>query len=83
MTNGQGNLGSVELGTFLRETGAVSQVHEEFTTPHETHNEEDLLVGLEDVVHTNQEWVISLQQDIFFKLGAFDLVVLQDNIFPK
>lgn len=58
-------------------------MHEKLSSPYKAHDKENLLVRLENVVHANQEWMIGLKQDILFKLGAFDLIIVDDYVFPE
>jgi len=58
-------------------------MHEKLATAHKPHYEEDLLFGHEDVAHANQEWMVSLQQDIFFQLGGSDLIIVKNHIFAQ
>jgi hypothetical protein len=38
-------------------------MHEKFSTSNEFHDEENLLICLENVFHTNKEWMISLKKN--------------------
>ena len=58
-------------------------MHKEFTSPHELHDEEDLLLGLEDIAHTHEEGVVSLEQDVLLQLSGLYLVVLEDDVFAE
>lgn len=58
-------------------------MHEEFSSSDESHNEEDLLFSLENVMHANQEWVISLHQNLFFQFSALNLVIIYDDILSQ
>ena len=69
MTDSHRDLDSVEFRSVFTEALSVSQVHEKFASTNEPHHEEYLLVGHEDVAHSHEEWVISLQQNILLKLG--------------
>jgi hypothetical protein len=53
MTDSHGHLGRVELCSFLCESGAVPQMHKKFTSSDKPHNEEDLLLSLEYIVHAH------------------------------
>jgi len=61
VTERHGDLDCVEACALFWESGDLSQVHEEFSSAHESHDEEDLLFGLEDVAHAYQEGVVCLQ----------------------
>lgn len=81
MTEGHGNLNGVEAGTVLWEARDLAQVHEQFSTSDESHDEENLLLSLEDIAHANKEGMIRLQEDVFLQSRRFKLIVLHDNIF--
>lgn len=83
MANSNGDLGSVELGTFFGETGRISQMHEQFSSSNETHDEEYLRLSLEDVVHSNEKRMIRLHKDLLLELCALHLIVVQDHILTE
>ena len=58
-------------------------MHEQLTTPNEFHDEEDLKVGLEHVFHANKERMVSFLQDLLFKHGALNLIVIQNDILSE
>ena len=58
-------------------------MHKQLTTSDKLHNEEDFKIRLEYKLHTNKEWMICLLQDIFFKHGGFNLVIVQNDILPE
>ena len=74
---------SVEFGSLFWETGTVSKVHEEFTATNKAHDKKDFLFCLENVVHTNEERMIGLKKDILFKFCAFNLIIINYNVFPQ
>lgn len=49
VTNSHSHLDGVELGALLSESLSLAQVHEEFATAHEPHDEENLLLGHEHI----------------------------------
>ena len=83
MADGDRDLGRVELGSVFGETGAVPQMHEQFSSSHEPHHEEYFLVCLEDIVHSHQERMVCLEEDFLLELGAFYLVVVDDDVLPE
>ena len=83
MTQSHGYLDGIESGAVLREASHLAQVHEEFTTSDEAHDEENLLVRLEHVAHTNQKRVVSLQQDVLFQSRGLHLIILNDDILSQ
>ena len=80
ISNSQAHLHSVELSGVFGEAGALSQVREEFTTADEPHNEEDLGICLEHVFHSDEEGMVSHDQDVFLQFCRLYLVVLEDNV---
>ena len=70
----------IKLGSLLRELPSFSEMHEELTTSYEFHDEENLLVSLEDVLHTHQKGVISFLQYLFLKQSRLNLVVIYYDI---
>ena len=58
-------------------------MHEEFSTSYEFHDEENLLIGLENVLHTNQEWMISLKKNFLLQKSGFNLVVINNYVFSE
>ena len=83
MAQCHGDLDRVEAGTLLWETGHLSEMHEEFTTTDESHDEENLLLSLEHVAHTDKEGVIGLKQDVLFESSRLNLVVLNDHVLSE
>lgn len=83
MTECHGDLNGVEAGTLLREASHLSQVHEKFTATNESHHEENLLLRLEHVAHTDKEGVIGLEQDVLFESSRLNLVVLDDHVLSQ
>lgn len=83
MTQSHSNLDCIELCPILWESGHLTQVGEELSSSHESHDKEDLLVGLEHVAHTNEEWMVGLQEDIFLQFGRLDLVILNNDILAE
>jgi hypothetical protein len=83
VANGDGDLCRVESRTRLVKARHVAQVHEELAAADKAHHEEDLLVRLEHVLHADQEGVVRLEQDVLLKLGALNLVVVDDHVFAQ
>jgi hypothetical protein len=83
MTESHGDSHSVHFGLILGELLLPSEMHEELTTSDKLHDEEDLLIGLEDVLHADQEWVIRLQKDLFLKHGGLDLIVVKNDVLSE
>lgn len=83
MTYSDGDLSSIELRSLLREAGSISQVHEKLTTSHKPHDKEYLRLRLEHIAHANKEWMVSLHENLFLKLSALNLIVIEDDIFSE
>ena len=60
VSEGHSNLDSVKTGAIFWEPSHLSKMHEKLTTTDEPHDEEDFLLSLEDVAHSNKERMISL-----------------------
>jgi hypothetical protein len=67
MTDSQGDGKRVELGTLLRELPSLPEMSEELTTTDETHDEVELGVSLENVLHTDEERVVRLLEDLLLE----------------
>tara|TARA_B110000305_G_C19389422_1_gene613997 strand:- start:687 stop:1265 length:579 start_codon:yes stop_codon:yes gene_type:complete len=83
MTESHGDSHSVHFGLILCELLLPPEMHEELTTSDKLHDEEDLLIGLEDVLHADQEWVIRLQKDLFLKHGGLDLIIVKNDVLSE
>ena len=73
-------MNSVELGAIFGKTLGVSEMHEKFATTDKPHDEENLLVRHENVAHSHEKRMISLQQNIFLEFSWLNLIVVDDNI---
>jgi hypothetical protein len=67
MTDSQGDGKRVELGALLRELPSLPEMSEELTTTDETHDEVELGVSLENVLHTDEERVVRLLEDVLLE----------------
>lgn len=83
MSDGNSDLCGIETGSILCETGGCPQMHEQFTASHESHNEENLRLCLEDVMHANQEGMIGLHQNLFLELRGLHLIVVENDVLPQ
>jgi hypothetical protein len=83
MAESQSNCKRIELSSRFRELPGFSQMHEKLTTSDKLHDEEDFKVCLEHELHTNEERMIGLLQDIFLKHSRLNLVIIQNDIFPE
>ena len=69
MTKCQCHSKTIKLGSLFGKLPRLSKMHEQLSTPYKLHDEEDLEVSLEHVLHTNEERVVSLLQNIFLEHG--------------
>ena len=58
MTERKGNLDCIEPCIVFRESSNLAQMHEQLSSSYKTHDEKDLLIGLEHVTHSNQKGMI-------------------------
>ena len=85
MEMAQGNCSSdgIELSSWFREVSGFSKMQEQLSSSDKLHDKEDFEVCLEHVFHTNQEWMISFEQDLLLQKGALYLFVVDNHIFSK
>lgn len=62
------DLNGVELSSILVEPLRLPQMHEQFATADELHDEKDLLFSHEDEGHADEEGVIGFKQDVLLQL---------------
>jgi hypothetical protein len=55
----------------------------QFATANELHDEVELHISLENILHTNKEWMVGLLKDFFLELGGLHLVVVKNHIFAQ
>jgi hypothetical protein len=73
----------VELGLFFLEPSGLSQMCVQLTSTNELHDEEDLVLRLEDIFHSHQEWVMCFHENLLLKEGALQQVVVEKLIFSE
>lgn len=83
VSNGLDDLRSIEENGNLVESLLLLVNLVELTTLNEWHDEIKSHLVLKDVVHTNQEWVVALEHDLFFEDGAVNLVHLDKDILSN
>lgn len=83
MTKGESDGQRVKLGSLLGELARLAQVHEKLTTAHKFHDEVDSLVVLEHELHANEEWMISLLQNLLLEHRRLNLVELKDGVLTQ
>lgn len=59
----KGDLGGVKLGFRFSEASLLGKVFEELATLNELHDEVNSVLFLEDVIHSNHEWMVHLLED--------------------
>lgn len=77
-----GNLHSVELGLWLNEIAFFRELRKQFTTSYEVQDEEDFVIGLENVVEADKEGVVQLFEDFLLQVRRLNFIVLKDDVFP-
>ena len=75
------DLCSIEFCFFFREAFLLWKVLEKLSTLDELHDEVDAEGFLENVVHTNDEWMVYLVENKLFDLQWLNRLVLDNNIF--
>lgn len=83
VTQSNGHLNCVELRLLLREISFLSKVREELSSPHKIEDKENLVLGLEDVLETNQEWMIHILENLLLQVSGLYLVILKNDILPQ
>ena len=83
VTESHGDSHCVHFSLIFGELLLFSEVHKELTTSNELHDEEDLCVGLEHVLHADQKWVICLEKNIFLEHGGLDLIVVKNDVLSE
>jgi len=80
---GNCNLSTIRFSSLLFKSCHVSKVHEQFSSSYKSHDKEYFLISLENVMHANKEWVISLKQDVLLKFCTFNLIIVDDHVFSQ
>jgi len=60
MSQADGDIKNEKLNVTFRELSKISQVLEQFSASNKFHNEEYFIFSLENKLHSNQKWMISL-----------------------
>merc|ERR1712226_1700243 len=81
MTKGNSYLSNHVLSLILSKSSVLYQMSEKLTTFNEIHNEENSKLVLENIVHTNNEWVANCIENFLFKLQRINIFILKDDIF--
>jgi len=83
VSNSNCHLGSIEQNLALLESLLTLENFVKFSTSNEWHDKVKSKVVLEKIVHTDQEWMITLEHDIFFENCVIYLIVLNKDIFTN
>lgn len=76
------DLSSVKSDNILGKTFLGFENFVKLASLYEGHNEVKTCVWLEQIVHTNKEWMVAPEKNIFFKLRILNLVVLNQDVLP-
>ena len=83
MSQSQGNGKSIELGPLFWELSHLSEMHEKFSTSDKLHYEEDFLISLEHIFHTDQKWMISFLQNFLLEQCRLNLVIIENDVLSQ
>ena len=81
VTKGDENLSSDEFDLLLFKSSLLTEMIEEITTLDVLKEEVESIFVLEHVIHGEDEWVLSLEQDILLSSSVYDLTLLDEDIF--
>lgn len=81
LANCNDDLSSVKLDSRLIEALLLLEDFVKFSAVDKRHNEVEAGLRLEQIVHTTEERVISLKQDIFLQSSRLDLIILDQHVF--
>ena len=76
----QDNLQRIEPDHWLRQTLLHLEDLVELASFDKRHDEVETLRGLEQVVHTTQEGMITSEENVLLQLGILDLLVIEQDI---
>lgn len=82
-SDSQHNLGGVKPHDILWEALLGLEDFVELAAPDERHHEVESGFALEEVVHSDQEWVVGLEHDVFLEHSRLDLVVLDQHVLAN
>ena len=80
LTNGDDNLSSIELDLGLRESLVLLKDLVQLSSIDEWHDKVQSRLRLEKIIHTAQEWMVSLKQNVLLEGHACHLVILDQHI---
>lgn len=80
VSNSHGDLSGVELDNLFSESLLLLENFIEFTSFYEGHDEIESELGLEQVIHSYEERMITREQDVFLQLSVVNLIILEQNI---
>lgn len=80
MSNCQSNLSSITLDSVFLEPFFSLKVSKQFTASVELHNEEDLDICCEAILHSYDEWVLGVLHHVLLKDRRFDDIVIDKKV---
>ena len=83
ITYRHGYLSSVKLDNLLSESLLFLKHLIKFSSFDKRHDKVETKLGLEQVVHAYEEWVIAGKQDILLEFSIVDLVIFQEDILSN
>ena len=81
--NSQHNLCRIESGSGFGKPSQSAQMVKEFATRTIIQHKVQFILGLEGHVHSHNKWMLHIAQYIPFGFGMFNLVALDDIVFPQ
>jgi hypothetical protein len=80
--NRHNDLSGVEFDNIFAQSLLIFEDLIELASFDKWHNEIKPRWGLEQVIHSYQEWMVTTEQNIFLELRVLDLVIFDEHIFP-
>ena len=72
-----------KLNLRLRKSAEVLEVCEKLASSDKLHDKEQLIVRLKNVIHSNQKWMVSLQQDCSLQICRIKHLTIQNRILAQ
>lgn len=82
-SDSQHNLGGVKPHDILWEALLGLKDFVKLAASDERHHEVESGFALEQVVHSDQEWMVGLEHDVFLEHSRLDLVVLNQHVLAN
>jgi len=77
------NLYGIKLDFFFLKPSSGLKEPIEFTSSNKRHDKKESEFTHKQVLHADQELMLTFKHNLFFQLGIFDLVVLYQNVLPN